>query len=295
VSEPASTQDRLAFGLPPLDQLLGGGIRPGSLAIIAGATGAGKSLLALQWAQAAGQPPGVLFDLSARGDTQQHDSYARQRHNWATEIENLDASLLNPDSIWQRPSGCISMPFRQSSASQVIRDQVDDLAWDALQADRSRLAQKTALYLYSHLIRGVTRFVVDGVEPANLPAQSIQYQYFQDLYQRVIRQPHDWAAREALRERFHALRDRVAAHPYNPASVSCLFVATLPEIMIDDLIARPIPLGDLLADASTIIYVGRYRLGSSVGRAIYVAKHRGSQCEETILPFRITERSFEFG
>ena len=42
-----------------------------------------------------------------------------------------------------------------------------------------------------------------------------------------------------------------------------------------------------VANANTIILMGKTRDGSRTGRALYVAKHRGSACEESIWPYRI--------
>ena len=57
--------------------------------------------------------------------------------------------------------------------------------------------------------------------------------------------------------------------------------------MLDDLIERPIETGDVLSNANTIILMGKTREGSRTGRAMYVAKHRGSACDESIWPYRI--------
>ena len=46
---------RVAFGLPELDAVLGGGLPAGSVTFLAGAPGAGKTVLGLAWAQAAVQ------------------------------------------------------------------------------------------------------------------------------------------------------------------------------------------------------------------------------------------------
>ena len=59
--------------------------------------------------------------------------------------------------------------------------------------------------------------------------------------------------------------------------------------MLDELISRPIESGDLLSNANTIILMGKTRDGNKMGRALHVAKHRGSACDESIVPFQINE------
>lgn len=84
------------------------------------------------------------------------------------------------------------------------------------------------------------------------------------------------------------------AHAYNHESVGAMLLYTSHEVMLDDLITRPIQSGDVLSNANTVILMGKTRDGSQMGRALYVAKHRGSACEDLILPYRITERGMEF-
>ena len=48
--------DRQSFGIEDLDRNLGGGLLPGHLTVVAGATGVGKTQLGLRWADA-GLPP----------------------------------------------------------------------------------------------------------------------------------------------------------------------------------------------------------------------------------------------
>ena len=59
--------------------------------------------------------------------------------------------------------------------------------------------------------------------------------------------------------------------------------------MLDDLITRPIESGDLLSNANTIILMGKTRVGNKMGRALHVAKHRGSMCDESIVPYSIND------
>ena len=60
--------------------------------------------------------------------------------------------------------------------------------------------------------------------------------------------------------------------------------------MLDDLLTRPIDSGDVLSNANTIIYMGKVRDGNRMGRALHVAKHRGSGCDDAIVPYEVTER-----
>ena len=47
--------------------------------------------------------------------------------------------------------------------------------------------------------------------------------------------------------------------------------------------------GDLLAGANTVIYLAKIRDGNRMARGLYIAKHRGSACDDSIVPFEITD------
>ena len=59
--------------------------------------------------------------------------------------------------------------------------------------------------------------------------------------------------------------------------------------MRDEMIERRIDSGDVLSNANTIILMGKFREGMKMGRALTVAKHRGSAVDESIVPFEIHE------
>jgi hypothetical protein len=59
--------------------------------------------------------------------------------------------------------------------------------------------------------------------------------------------------------------------------------------MLEDLISRSLDEGDILSGANTVILLGKIRDGARMGRALYVAKHRGSACTEDIVPFSIDD------
>jgi hypothetical protein len=53
--------------------------------------------------------------------------------------------------------------------------------------------------------------------------------------------------------------------------------------------------GDLLAGANTLIYMGKRRSGDTLGRALWIAKHRGSACSDEIVPFSIGDGGLSLG
>jgi hypothetical protein len=53
---------------------------------------------------------------------------------------------------------------------------------------------------------------------------------------------------------------------------------------------RPIGQGDIFSNANTIILMGRTRREGSMGRGLFVAKHRGSRCGDEVLNYRIDDR-----
>lgn len=287
-SEPA----RQRFGLGALDLHLGGGLRPGTLTVIAGATGAGKTQLGLRWA-AFGRDqeaaPGALVDVTSRGDPQNHEEYARNQLGW--ELTRFAADrALDWDALWDldRPIGEIYRPFA-TSGRRVTRPDLDPDAWHAWQMDMARVLRQTAAYAYGHLVRGARRFVVDGFEPTGKASESAQFDYFEYLYERILRQDHDWAARELFREAFRAQESRVAAHPYDPSRTGVVVLYTTPQTFLDDLLAAPIGGGDLMATANTVILMGRTRRSDgALGRALVVVKHRGSACRDEPLAYTLT-------
>jgi hypothetical protein len=68
-----------------------------------------------------------------------------------------------------------------------------------------------------------------------------------------------------------------------------MMLYTSHESMLDDLISRPLDEGDALSNANTLIYMGKTRDGSRIGRGLYVAKHRGSACSDEIVPYQIED------
>src|SRR5277367_4106404 len=100
----SSSAERLRTGVDRLDGLLGGGLIPGTLTVVMGATGIGKTQLGIQFANAGLKQEGergILFDMTSRGDAQNHANYAQKITGWTLKPRELDTPFA-PDDIWDR-------------------------------------------------------------------------------------------------------------------------------------------------------------------------------------------------
>jgi len=109
----------------------------------------------------------------------------------------------------------------------------------------------------------------------------------------VVRKEAQWVARDLLRQRYRELAETVEAHDYESEGVGSLLLYTSHETMLNEMIERPLDEGDALSNANTLIYMGKIREGNRVNRAIYVAKHRGSQCSDEIIPYEINDAGLQ--
>ncbi|WP_435008249.1 RAD55 family ATPase [Tundrisphaera lichenicola] len=287
---------RQMFGIEGLDRMLGGGLMPGTLTVLAGATGAGKTQLGLRWADQGREAEGhrgVICDLSSRGDAQNHEPYALDQFGWDLR-EHKAEGPVEVGPIWdlEHEPGDYFHPFARAGRRVTRRDLEPD-EWHAWKSDLARVLRGAAAYFYSQFVRGSRRVVVDGIEPTERFAESIQFEFFEYLYQHVLRKEDEWAAREVFRELYRANAEKVHAHRYDHRSIGCLYLYTTPHVLLDDMMAQPIGEGDVFSNANTIILMGRTKEAGRMGRALYVAKHRGSAASEEIRPYRLTDRGLE--
>lgn len=290
--------NRQQFGIEVLDRHLGGGLLPGKLTVLAGATGAGKTQLGLSWGNR-GKPQeghrGIVCDLTSRGDAQNHATYADEQFGWSLQPFPVDGPL-NLADVWDRdrPIGDYFHPFSRAGR-RVTRRDLEPEDWHAWKSDLARVLRTSVAFFYSHFIRGTRRVVVDGLEPTERFGDSIQFEFFEYLYHHVLRKEDEWAARELFREHYRAHAEQVHAHRYDHHQIGCLYLYTTPHVLLDELIAQPIGEGDIFSNANTILLMGRTRESGRMGRALYIAKHRGSACSDEIIPYRITDRGLAFG
>jgi hypothetical protein len=147
--------------------------------------------------------------------------------------------------------------------------------------------------MYFHFAAGSRRVVVDGVEPMDSPADSIQFHLFDEVYRTLIHRDAETLGMEICLPVWKH-REFIDAHRYDHRAVTTLLLVTTEETRLDDLIARKVATGDLGATANTIVVMGSERVGNRLGRMLCVVKHRGSAMSDEIVEYRITGQGIEF-
>jgi len=274
---------RLSTGVAGLDELLGGGLLPGTLTVVVGATGIGKTQLGLQFAEAGAEREGrrgILFDMTSRGDPQSHAEYAeRMFGRKLSPVDPEAAPDLTDFFAADHRHGDYLNVFRRAGR-RVTRH---DLSFEELQT--------TIAFFYGNFSGGCRRAIIDGIEPLERKRDSIQLELFEYVYHQILRKEPEWVARDLFREQFRSRSAEIAAAAYDPGRLGCMLLYTSAETMLDPLLERPLDEGDLLANANTIIYLGKTRSADGrIGRALHVGKHRGSACSDDIVPFAIDDR-----
>ncbi|MCA9192932.1 MAG: recombinase RecA [Planctomycetales bacterium] len=291
--------DRLTTGLPALDRALGGGLLPGSLTMIVGATGIGKTQLGLHFLHAgleAGEPSTAIIDLSSRGDSQNHQGYCSDLFERQLSVASLDELLESHFSSASYSPETLPhtvLKFLGYSGHRVLRSQLDVDQWHAWQSELNRRMPVLFRFVYQHLMHGTRRFVVDGIEPIDDPSESLQLDLLELIYHRMLRQEHDWLAREVLREKYRENEHLVQQHAYDHRQSAAVVLVTTKQSMLEQLIAEPLADGDLAAGANTVLLLGRRFQKSEMQRGLYVAKHRGSFADSRIIDFAITDRGLQ--
>ncbi len=281
---------RLQTGIKELDKLLGGGLLPGTLTVVAGATGIGKTQLGLAFAHhgvAQEGQAGILFDMTTRGDAQNHADYAQRLFNWELSTQVADEKV-DPVRVWDAAASRRDyLHIFRRSGRRVTRGDLEFDDWREWKIELLKKLQVCIWFFYGNFVHGVRRCVIDGLEPVEKASDSFQFDTFDYVYHQILHKDDDWVARDLFREKFRANAEQVAAHRYDHSRIGCLLLYTTHDVMLDDLLSRRIDSGDVFANTNTIIYMGKTRDGDRMGRALHVAKHRGSACSDAIVPFEI--------
>jgi KaiC/GvpD/RAD55 family RecA-like ATPase len=281
-----------------LDELLGGGLLPGTLTVVSGATGIGKTQLGLQFADAGRSQEGkrgILFDMCARGDVQNHAEYAERTFAWRLDMAD-PARPPTLDDLFDRAASCGDyLRVFDYHGRRVTRADLSFEAWQDWQSELSRKLAAAIAFFYGNFLRGVRRAVIDGIEPVGRASESIQLELFEYVYHQILRKEPEWVARDLLREKFRENAARVTAATYDNSQIGCMLLCTSAEAMLEELAVRPLEEGDILPNANTIIHLGKIRSGNRLARALYIAKHRGSACADEFVPYTIDDRGLRLG
>jgi KaiC/GvpD/RAD55 family RecA-like ATPase len=286
---------RVSTGLPKLDEMLGGGLLPGTLAVAYGATGIGKTHLGLAFARhgvEADGAPGLLFDMNARGDSQQHHGYAARLYGWelgrwthaVTPMADPYPPADQMDAFY-----CDAFPWvGRLRDYQVPSGDGFEFDW-SWKAEYNHALYTIRPFVYFHLGAGSRRIVVDGIEPMDVPGEHIQPYLFNDLYRKVIHRDSETLGMEICLPVWKH-RAFIDAHRYDHGQVGTLLLVTTEESRLEHLIGRRVATGDIGAVANTILVMGSERVGSRIGRFLCVVKHRGSAMSDEIAEYRVNEK-----
>jgi len=292
-------RQRVSSGLPKLDEMLGGGLLPGTLAVVYGATGIGKTQFGLTMAhhgRAADGALGLVLDMNGRGDSQQHVAYAQRLFDWPLRrwehaVLPMSPPLPPDDALRAHYSDALPWIGRLKDYQAPTRDGWEfDWNWKSTYA---RALYTIRPFFYFHFGNRARRVVVDGVEPVENPAESIQLYIFNELYQKVIHRDAETLGMEICLPVWR-YRDFIDSHRYDHREITTLLLMTTEETRLEDLISRKVEAGDIGAVANTIILMGRERVGNRLGRFCCVVKHRGSATTDAIVEYRITDQGLEF-
>jgi KaiC/GvpD/RAD55 family RecA-like ATPase len=292
---------RVSTGLVKLDAMLGGGLLPGTLAVVYGATGIGKTHLGLTFAdhgRAADGAPGLVLDLNGRGDSQQHDEYAARLFGWALArwthtVTPMSDPYPPPDQMAAFYSNALPWVGRVRDFQVPTADGGLEFDWN-WKATYNRALHTVRPFLYFHFAAGTRRVVVDGVEPMDAPADSIQFFLFDELYRKTIHRDAETLGMEICLPVWKH-RAFIDGHRYDHAQITTLLLVTTEETRLDDLLARKVATGDLGATANTILVMGSERAGNRLARLLHVVKHRGSAMSDEIVEYRIGAHGIELG
>lgn len=290
---------RVSTGLPKLDDMLGGGLLPGTLTVAYGATGIGKTHLGLTFAdtgRAADGARGIVLDMNGRGDSQQHDEYAGRLFSWPlAPWTHTVTPMADPYPPAGQMDAFYSNALQWVGRTRDFQVPTGDGGWEFdwnWKAQTNHAFYTVRPFMYFHFGAGSRRVVVDGVEPMDSPADSIQFHLFGEVYRTVIHREAETLGMEICMPVWKH-REFIDAHRYDHRAITTLLLVTTEETRLEDLIARKVATGDIGATANTIVVMGSERVGNRLGRMLCVVKHRGSAMSDEIVEYKITSQGIE--
>ena len=178
--------------------------------------------------------------------------------------------------------------FERSGRRVTQRDLGFD-AWHDWQAELAAKLEATIAFFYGNFVRGVRRAVIDGIEPAERPSESIQFELFEYIYHQILRKDSDWVARDLFRQSYRRTCRQRRRAPLRPAPrrlPAAVHLARNDARRPDRAAAgRWRPAGQRQhADLH-----GQDPRGNKLARGLFVAKHRGSAGSDEILTYRIND------
>ncbi len=290
---------RVSTGSSKLDDMLGGGLLPGTLAVVYGATGIGKTHLGLTVAahgQAADGARGIVLDMNGRGDSQQHHEYAARLFGWSLgEWTHTVTPMAEPYPTDEQLGAFYSNALRWVGRTRDFQVPTADGGWEFdwnWKAAYNHALYTVRPFLYFHFATGSRRVVVDGVEPMESPADSIQCFMFDELYRKTIHRDAETVGMEICLPVWKH-RAFIDGHRYDHARITTVLLVTTEETRLEDLLARKAATGDIGSTANTIVVMGSERVGLRLARMLCVIKHRGSAMSDAIVEYRVGPRGLE--
>ncbi len=209
---------RQSTGVPGLDEKLGGGLLPGTMTVLVGSSGIGKTQFGIQYANAGLMQEGwrgFIFDMAARVDSQGHQEYARRLFDWhlveSDPEEAVDYEHFFDANARQRGDYFRALTYK---GRRLTRRDMDFDQWNDWQAELSKHLNATIAFFFDHFVRGTRRFVVDGIEPVEHQGESIQFELLEYVYHQIVRKDAEWVARDLFRQHFRKYEAEILKHLY---------------------------------------------------------------------------------
>lgn len=251
--------ERISTGLLALDEMLGGGLIPGTTTVIRGKYGSGKSILGTHIAHAGIQQdkyPGLIADVS-NGDSQNHIQYAHAFLGWDIKPWPCESRALQPSKLKKPTFSLLEHPYCYNPSMNFES------------TDPSRCLGEDFFFIHQ-LKAGAKRVVIDGIDPYRRISERSQIGRIYDCLQQL------WKGRIW----------EIGNYQMDVNDLTLVVLETTSEQNLKSMMTKEWEDPTLLAQANTVIYLGDWtdgaQLGQEVPTAIYISKHRGSSLDKSV-------------